>query len=107
MFHIKRRLLVGLSMLSSPSISFSFVVSASDANRAVSSSCCLATLLLDHHLAVGQDVLHEVVGTTELIFIFDSCFQIDAVTMQLLSLYFTNFKHIVGSMLANMVKPPY
>ena len=34
----------------------------------------LGTLLLDHHLLVGQDVLYEVVGTTESIFIFDSCF---------------------------------
>ena len=83
-------------MLSSFSVSFSFVVSANDANRAVSKLLLLGTLLLDQHLVVGQDVLHEVVATTESIFILDSCFQVDAVVVCILHQFQTHSWFHVG-----------
>ena len=56
----------------------------------------LGTLLLDQHLVVGQDVLHEVVATTESIFILDSCFQVDAVVVCILHQFQTHSWFHVG-----------
>ena len=103
MFHIKRCLLVGLSMLSSPSISFSFVVSASDANRAVSSSCCLARCCWITILLLAKMYFTRLLEPRSRSSSLTPVFKV----MQLLSAYFTSFNHIVGSMLANMVKPPF
>ena len=44
----------------------------------------LVQLLLDHRLVVGQDVLHQVVGASESIFILDSWLQVDAFVVGIL-----------------------
>ena len=100
MFYITRCLLVGLSMLSS---SFSFVDSARDAKRAVSSSCCLSSCCWITVLLLAKMYFTKLLEPRSRSSSLTPGFKL----MPLLSAYCTSFRHIVDAMLNSIVRPPY